>query len=463
MHRPPLIRHLTRSVVFATAVTAVVVANGTHSQPVGAADGLPAGTLAQYVGFDERARFQNAESALGRRLDRVVTMADHKSPSAMRASVWGQFTKSTAYLPSVSDRVDVTVTIPLAFGQNGLYQTVGPQAVAKNLQQTLSGAYDADYRTVAKSLISAGFSDAVLRLGHEFDGTWYPWSARDNEQKYIEAFRHVRDVFKQESSAFRFEWTGMRAPWIAHARKAYPGDAYVDIIGLDIYHRSTAEISDTLWNSQYKAPLTAHRDFAISRGKPVSFPEWGRAFGDTDRFITLMHDWFSDLPTSGPGRLEYQSYFNPPGQGGNYDLDNHPAVKRRYVQLFSTTATRTAVSPTTPSTTAPLSASTLESATRLSQSTSQSLTTTNALPSSASSITLRPLAGALELSWFHEGAENRNIRHRIAGSTTWTWVRNGAWKQVISGLRSGTAYEVQARAFSNGAWQPWMTATATTK
>jgi hypothetical protein len=284
--------------------------------------------------------------------------------------------------------------------------------VLKSLQQTVSGAYDADYRTVARNLIAAGYSDAVLRLGHEFDGTWYPWSARDNEQKYIEAFRHVRDVFKRESSAFRFEWTGMQATWTAHAPKAYPGDAYVDIIGLDIYYRSTAEISDTVWDRQYKATLIAHRDFAISRGKPVSYPEWGRAFGDTDRFISLMHGWFSGLPKSGPGRLAYQAYFNPPGQGGNYDLDNQPTVKRRYVELFRNTSIGTTVSPSpspSPSpqpTTTSSPATTLEPATRLSQSsleapTTQSLTPTTAQPASAPSITVRPRAGALELSWFY--------------------------------------------------------------
>ncbi|MGK2955220.1 MAG: glycoside hydrolase family 26 protein, partial [Solirubrobacterales bacterium] len=315
----------------------LVACSQDDAQPVGAADGLPPGTLAHYVGFNERNRFDDMESALGRPLDRVVTMTGNSSPSEMRSSIYGQFGNSSAYLPDLSDRLDVTVTIPLAFGKKAIYQTSGPEAVLKGLKMTSSGAYDADYRIVARGLIAAGYSDAVLRLGHEFDGTWVQWSARDNEQAYIEAFRHVRNVFAKESSEFRYEWTGMRAPWIAHARKAYPGDAYVDIVGLDIYYRESGEITDTIWN-QYKATLTAHRDFAISRGKPVSYPEWGRAFGDTDRFISLMHGWFADLPKSGPGRLEYQSYFNPPHQGGNYDLNNQPTVKRRYLELFRNTS-----------------------------------------------------------------------------------------------------------------------------
>ena len=245
-------------------------------QPTEAATGLPAGTLGQFLGFDQRSRFVEVEASLGTQLNHVVTMADGNSPHAMRSSVWGQFASSTSYLPGLSGRLDVTVTIPLAFGDGGVYDREGPQGVRAGLAKTISGAYDADYRAVAQYLIAAGYGDAVLRLGSEFDGTWETWSARNNEQSYIDAFRHVRDVFERESAAFRHEWTGMHGPWRWWARRAYPGDAYVDIIGLDVYYREVGEISDAQWNEEFRAALIAHRDFAISRGKPVSYPEWGR-------------------------------------------------------------------------------------------------------------------------------------------------------------------------------------------
>ena len=450
MHRRPLIRHVARTVAFATALTALV-AGVSATQPVQADGGLPAGTLGAFVGFEQRSRFQELEAGLGRPLDRVVTMTANNTAAGMRSSVWGQFASPSAYLPALSDRLDVTVTIPLAFGKKAPYQTGGPQAVLSGLRKTISGAYDADYRTVARTLVAAGYSDAVLRLGHEFDGTWVQWSARDNEQGYIDAFRHVRDVFEQESSAFRFEWTGMNAPWRAHARGAYPGDAYVDIIGLDIYYRSSGKISDKVWG-RYEATLKAHRDFAIDRGKPVSYPEWGRAYGDTDRFIELMHGWFSDLPASGPGSLEYQSYFTPPHQGGNYDLNKQPTVKRRYLQLFRTTSDSPAAGPASPAA--------LE--------TPRSTPTTVVVPSSAelntttpsasqSGITLVSKAAALEVDWLNPGDGRRNVRYRAAGTVGWKWI---PWASTITGLRSGTNYEVQARVHTDGSWQPWMIATA---
>ena len=57
-------------------------------------------------------------------------------------------------------------------------------------------------------------------------------------------------------------------------------------------------------------------------------------------------------------------------------------------------------------------------------------------------------------------AGRRNLRYRAEGDNRWKWV---TWKAPITGLRSGTTYEVEARVHSGEAWQPWMSATATTK
>jgi hypothetical protein len=81
--------------------------------------------------------------------------------------------------------------------------------------------------------------------------------------------------------------------------------------------------------------LRQHLEFARSRNKPVSFPEWGQAFHNTGKYIELMHTWFKSLPTTGPGRLLYQSYFNDPSQPG-YDLNNYPTTKQAYITTFKT-------------------------------------------------------------------------------------------------------------------------------
>lgn len=83
-----------------------------------------------------------------------------------------------------------------------------------------------------------------IRWGHEFNGYWYPWSipANDNDpNKFIEAWRHVHDIFTQEGA------TNVKWVWCPYLRSnpdeawndpllAYPGDDYVDWVGIDEYN-----------------------------------------------------------------------------------------------------------------------------------------------------------------------------------------------------------------------------------
>lgn len=292
---------------------------------------LPDGSLGMHVGFNRGDRFAQIERELGRQLDLVVTILDSGSASAMRSSAWGQFARADAYLPKLSDRVDVNVTVPLAFGGGGQTEA----EIRENLRETAAGRWDGDYRTVARHVEDAGFGHAVIRLGHEHDHHYPSWSSVNNTAEYIAAFRHVHDVLASESPGFRFDWTSTRAGFRTWGPPAYPGDTYVDVIGLDAYWRGSTEISNRQW-ALYKSVFEAHRDFARARNKPVSYPEWGRAVADTGRYVELMHEWFTSLPASGGGRLLYQAYFNP--TRSTYDLDDLPNVKRTYLDNFGVAA-----------------------------------------------------------------------------------------------------------------------------
>ena len=67
-----------------------------------------------------------------------------------------------------------------------------------------------------------------------------PWSSNGNQALWAGAFRHVVDVFRSVSPAFRFDWNGTGKYFVAHdAPSSYPGDAYVDVVGLDQYDMDT--------------------------------------------------------------------------------------------------------------------------------------------------------------------------------------------------------------------------------
>ncbi len=205
-----------------------------------------------YAGFDAGARFDAFEQKLNADAAWVVHMAARTSPSDMRSSVWGQVAKPGAYLTEVSSRINLVMTVPLTFGKQTAKTEAGQLSIGKDFRAVAGGRFDDDFRAVARQLATSGYGDAVIRLGHEFDGDFYPWSARGNNEAYIAAFRHVHDVFASESAAFRFEWTGFRNTFAAHGPPAYPGDAYVDIVGLDIYYRESVSMSDEVWSRQYQ-------------------------------------------------------------------------------------------------------------------------------------------------------------------------------------------------------------------
>lgn len=84
-----------------------------------------------------------------------------------------------------------------------------------------------------------------LRLAHEMNGDWYPWSpsaAAESESaagtpaEYVEMWRHVHERVERDVSREHLQWV-----WCvnhvdvgAHAAEVcYPGDEYVDWVGVD--------------------------------------------------------------------------------------------------------------------------------------------------------------------------------------------------------------------------------------
>lgn len=481
-------QHPVRSAIFVILAMVLALGSLTGSQASAQTAGrVDPSTLGMYVGFDRGDRFHRFERELGTPIRYVVTMADSRSPSAMLSSVWGQFAKSDAYLPKVSNRVDVVLSLPLAFGPGGMGLTAsGRSTIRQNLLATAAGRLDGEFRAAARYLKEAGFGDAIIRLGHEFDGDWAPYSARGNNDAYIAAFRHVHNVLKSESAAFKVEWTSMDAHFIQYGPPAYPGNAYVDIVGLDIYWRERGTITDFQWNNQMKNVLVAHQAFAVSKGKPVSYPEWGRSLADRTRFIDLMHGWYASLPASGPGSMVYNSYFNEPGlsedQYWPYDLDRLPNVKRRYIELFGrqaaqvttpppttapaptttykpaervTTTSPPAPAPTAPLTTAPpLTTTTTKPAPAPSTGTTASTTSVSG-SSTTASISARRAGDTLQVSWSHPAALNYIMRYKPVDSPWWIWGPQSLDNTRTIDIDTSTTYEIEVITNIGGTWRTW--------
>ena len=109
-------------------------------------------------------------------------------------------------------------------------------------QDIMSGKFDTYIDNFAQQL--SGYKGPIyLRFAHEMNGNWYPWSsALIGHENYKALFKYVRDRFTslgvtQVRWIFSINWENV--PQENDFTNAYPGDAYVDAIGLDGYNWGT--------------------------------------------------------------------------------------------------------------------------------------------------------------------------------------------------------------------------------
>jgi beta-mannanase len=153
-----------------------------------------------------------------------------------------------------------------------------------------SGARDGYIRQYARAVRSAQVP-VMVRLAHEMNGDWYPWGtahtsyfARHNgnsPQNYVAMWRRVVSLFRAEGATnARWVW----APNIHYLNKynsiqsqnsdlfaLYPGDSYVDWIGLSVYNDGARRS----WNSFTTLFDGAYQAVTRISGKPLMIAEMG--------------------------------------------------------------------------------------------------------------------------------------------------------------------------------------------
>jgi hypothetical protein len=307
-------------------------------------------------------QYRDFATLLGRPIRYAVAFTDERSPDAFKSGAWGAFTQPGGWASLQDGRPRIVLSVALAFGAF----SPTPAAGAANLAGIAAGGADGAYQYVANTLVAAGYGDAIIRIGWEFDGNWMPWSAQNDPSAFKAAYRHVHDIFAAASAGFVYDWCGAAgyqraasagstwqgaADWSSY----YPGDDVVDTVGLDVYDESTAAYGATsrTWVNPQKVwaavipALQVQLAFAQAHGKLVSFPEWGlwagptqsatvHGGGDDPTFVQGMFDWMSSLPTQGAGSLSFQAYFNgdPGGTNGLHDLGRFPRSRQLFLNLF---------------------------------------------------------------------------------------------------------------------------------
>jgi hypothetical protein len=159
----------------------------------------------------------------------------------------------------------------------------------------IGGGYDDAYVRQLAQQIASYHGPLALSFAGEMNGPWNSWGPNHAKAAdFVAAWKHVHDVF-HEAGVTNVVWT-----WSPHVvdtgttaklRPYYPGDAYVDWVGLIGYY---GPIDGTAFSDLFTPTI---KEIARFSGKPVLITETGVA--ESSRKQQQVRDLFQGAATAG--------------------------------------------------------------------------------------------------------------------------------------------------------------------
>lgn len=273
---------------------------------------------------------------------------------------WTDGMLASSWLTEASAADKVNLAVPMLVGPqsgspvdgaSGSGQTTSPQnpsnvttPTTMTLTDVAAGVWDNLFGQVF-SMIAGIRPDCIIRLGHEQYGNgWYPWNGAGLYTQYGNAYRHLVTLARTYSASFQFDWNGNIAYASYDPTVAYPGDAYVDFMTADVYD-GYAPGGAAGWAAYRDAVLTAAVSFAVSRGKPFGFTEFGTfaigyssGYGDDPEWLKAAYYWIRQNHANMAFACFFNHYGGDPATDGSGALQRNPQMGAVFKALFGTWA-----------------------------------------------------------------------------------------------------------------------------
>jgi glycosyl hydrolase family 26 len=229
-------------------------------------------------------------------------------------STWNDFV-NPAWLYQIWKGAPQTV----AFGEPML-----PEGVAGvTLAACAAGSYNSYWKQFGTNISAYGLGNSIIRLGWEFNGNWYIWKAT-NPTTFAKCWQQIVTSARTTAPGLQWNWNVNRgkSSGLADPTQAYPGDAYVNTIGVDSYDAYPAATTTAGWNTQLNGTqgLMYWLNFAKTHGKKLAVPEWGNmntgssAGHDNPAYVNDMRAFFQ----AHSAILAWESNFQGPSTKGVY-------------------------------------------------------------------------------------------------------------------------------------------------
>jgi len=361
------------AVLAATLAAGVLLVNGPHTGKAEAA--TPSWQSGVYVGGCNTTAINQFKSWRGGNIGRGMVFL---------GTSWSAIQNPTSAASCFKSlNIPVTFSVPML------------PASGANIATGATGAYDAYWKTLGKNLVSSGQSNADLRIGWEMNGTWFNWSARSNPTAWKNYWVHIVKAMRTATGQhFTFTWSP--GGGVAYAiENAYPGDAYVDNIGLSVYDQwygSSTASAATRWAiiKSGSHGLDWQASFGAAHNKKLAYPEWalatkssfsGHGNGDNAYFIQQFYNF---LKTH---NVAYETYFDTDHSpnvhrlnSGTSTSSNFPKAGAMYRSLFNGTGSVPVTSSSSKSATATPTATKTSASPTKTASATPTATKTSATP-----------------------------------------------------------------------------------
>jgi len=159
------------------------------------------------------------------------------------------------------------------------------------------GSYDDYIRQWAEDAKSTG-RPIYIRLGHEMNDPYrYPWGPHNNSAKsFVAAWRHVHNLFVA-TGATNVIWIWSPHPAYGYFDFFYPGDEYVDFVGVGTLNYGNVAQWSKWWT--FKEIFGKHYDELAAFKKPIMLTELGCLAAGGDR-SQWFGEAFDQLPINYP-------------------------------------------------------------------------------------------------------------------------------------------------------------------
>jgi beta-mannanase len=171
----------------------------------------------------------------------------------------------------------------------------GPDSIF-SLQRIIDGDFDDELRQWAQEAKAVRFP-LMVEFGVEANGDWFAWSGifnggdildgygdpakADGPERFRDAYRHIIDLFRTQGVG--------NVTWVFHVNSAnfpdeswnsmaayYPGDEYIDWIGISVYGPLTPKEARSYWETFTEIMDAYYPELcAISADKPLAVLEFG--------------------------------------------------------------------------------------------------------------------------------------------------------------------------------------------